>query len=102
MTTPTAPAAEAPTWPTAKCNDDGCSADIIWARTNAGKAMPVDAVPVDNGNVLLRPWPGRDEPEAHVVNMPERFDAPRYTSHFVTCPAAASFRRPRRAVRRSV
>lgn len=62
--------------------------------------MPVDAESAKNGNVLLRPWPGRVEPEAHVVSNPARlFGKTTYVSHFVSCPQADKFRRPTRARR---
>lgn len=31
-----------------------CDAEITWARTAAGKAMPLDRLPDPNGNVVLR------------------------------------------------
>lgn len=50
-----------------------CDARIVWSRTKAGKAMPLNYEPVDDGNVVLN---GR-----------------RYVSHFVTCKFAAQHRR---------
>jgi hypothetical protein len=73
-----------------------CGAEVIWAVTRDDKRMPLDAVPVDGGNVLLnmgaRPW------RATVVGkdvQPSIFgdDSPRYTSHFSTCPHADSHRK---------
>jgi len=31
-----------------------CDAEIMWVRTVAGKAMPLDIEPDPNGNVVLR------------------------------------------------
>ncbi len=78
-----------------------CGADIIWAVTSTGSRMPVDAQPVDGGNVLLTergaPVSG-NPPLATVVGkqaQPNLFgdDGPRYVSHFSTCPNADSHRR---------
>lgn len=38
-------------WPTAKCGH--CPRLIVWARTDAGKPMPVDADYSTAGNVML-------------------------------------------------
>jgi hypothetical protein len=79
-----------------------CGAAIIWTRTAAGdKPMPVDAKPVDGGNVLLSRGPaGIGTPTSTVVGktiQPNLFgdDSPRYTSHFSTCPHADSHRKAR-------
>jgi hypothetical protein len=83
--------------PVATCRS--CGARIRWAVTPAGKRIPLDADPVDGGNVLLHeaPNPGED-PTATVVGkrvQPNLFgdDGPRYVSHFSTCPDAAAHRR---------
>lgn len=77
-----------------------CPAEIVWARTtgSSGKLMPIDAAPVDGGNVLVDF--SHDPPLATVVGkrtQPSLFgdDGPRYTSHFATCPNADSHRRTR-------
>ncbi len=84
-------------WQGARCRS--CGAPIIWARTEAGKPMPVDADPIDGGNVLLVAT-GTATPIArsHPAVDP-RIDglaveaAPRHTSHFATCPQAGKWRR---------
>lgn len=73
-----------------------CGAEIVWAYTPAGKRIPVDARPVDGGNVLLHRAPGQD-PTATVIGkavQPALFgdDSPRYVSHFATCPDADQHR----------
>jgi hypothetical protein len=77
-----------------------CQAPIVWATTSAGKNMPVDAEPSDDGNVLLFPTVDHKviaiamgKREATMSKAKER-----YKSHFATCPSAASFRKgPRKA-----
>jgi hypothetical protein len=73
-----------------------CGAEIRWARTVAGKRIPLDPQPVEGGNlaptfgpvgqilvrVVGRPWNGR-----------------RWRSHFATCPnrnAHRAGRKPKR------
>lgn len=72
-----------------------CGAQIIWARTERGKAMPVDAQSTPDGNLVLTEEP-TGELIARVDARPMR---QRYTSHFQTCPNADSHRRPRGAAR---
>lgn len=75
-----------------------CGAPVVWAVTTTGKRMPVDADPVDGGNVLLSPAVSSGQaPTATVVGkavQPNLFgdDSPRYVSHFSTCPNAARHR----------
>lgn len=73
-----------------------CDAPIIWAKSPAGKAMPIDAEPVPDGNVLLVAN-GSATPNAIVVEADHQWaeGARRYKSHFATCPNAASHRRSR-------
>lgn len=69
-----------------------CGAPIRWARTRAGKAVPLDAEPADDGNVVLQ-----EDGTARVLTRRQMdgggVAAPRYTSHFATCPDAARHRR---------
>ncbi len=74
----------------AKCNS--CGAEIIWAHTASGKAIPLDAEPVPFGNLVV--VPGADGPRALSVNIPGAL-GPRYVSHFATCPNANQHRKPR-------
>jgi hypothetical protein len=68
-----------------------CKAPIVWAKTEAGRPMPLDAEPVDGGNVALV--------DGIVVVLGaaarERLDGKLelYRSHFATCPFADDFRR---------
>lgn len=76
-----------------------CDAPIRWAKTAAGKSMPLDADPVDHGNVTIVGWePGSYPPVPQVVVGQLAFgDTPvdlyRYVSHFSTCPQAGVHRR---------
>jgi hypothetical protein len=80
-----------------------CKAPIFWALTPNGRRIPLDAEPVDGGNIVLDD-PAAEAPTdprtARVVGkeaQPNLFgdDGPRYTSHFATCPDADSHRKPR-------
>lgn len=70
-----------------------CHAPIVWAITNTGRRMPVDAEPAENGTlVLYESTPG----EVHVAPASEHPTiVDRHVSHFATCPNAAQHRRAR-------
>ncbi len=75
-----------------------CDALIRWAKTSAGKLMPLDAEPTRNGNVQLG-WVGGEE-IAIVVGPADAVAAQAagielYLSHFATCPSAAQHRASR-------
>lgn len=80
----------------ARCKS--CGAAITWARTEGGKAIPIDHASTPRGNLLLLPDLFGD-PTAAVITaetfVPAR--CPRYQSHFATCPFAPEHRRPREA-----
>lgn len=64
-----------------------CGAEIGWVVSVAsGKRMPIDVVPVPNGNIELVAGDGI------VVVEPEP-DVRRFVSHFVTCPQSADWRK---------
>ena len=76
-----------------KCR--ACDASILWSLTSAtGKRMPLDEDPVPEGDFVIEER-GRDLYAHHVrekgLNLNPRSD--RFTSHFVTCPAASDFRK---------
>jgi len=76
-----------------KCS--ACERAIIWATTSTGKSMPVDAVPSDNGNVVLFPTVDDGRFVALVLGSLEILHysgRERFTSHFATCPYAELFR----------
>jgi hypothetical protein len=67
-----------------------CNAEIIWAVTDSGKRMPLDAEPAERPTGLFRLDTSCDPPHASSAA-----GEPVYLSHFVTCPNAAQHRRPR-------
>lgn len=89
-----------------------CRSAIVWAiNDTTGRLMPLDALPVDDGNVILT---GRERahtsgevfPECHVFGSHPTFgdhefnpDAPRRKSHFATCPEADAHRRTKGGLR---
>lgn len=72
-----------------------CNARIIWARTTGDRAMPVDAEPVDGGNIELTMQGHRVV--ATVTDAPTLFGPALRTSHFATCPDADKWRETRPA-----
>lgn len=71
--------------PTRPCR--ACGAPIYWGLTNSGRKIPLDPAPTPTGNLAFRD-------DGRVVSdhgFPTT--APRYVSHFVTCPRADEFRR---------
>lgn len=73
-----------------------CNASILWARTERGKRIPLDAEPYegddDRGLFVLRE---PDDPEGPLAIAAWGLDGlePHYRSHFATCPDAARHRR---------
>jgi hypothetical protein len=72
-----------------KCRS--CGQPIMWCKTAAtGTLMPLDARPVENGNVIIK------DGLAHVLKgelFEEMADGPRFISHFATCPDHAKHRK---------
>jgi hypothetical protein len=70
-----------------------CGASIIWALTQNGKRIPLDAEPAERPSGLFRL-----EGSATGSMPPIAISAagePVYLSHFVTCPNADQHRKPR-------
>ena len=85
-------------WETARCRS--CGARIVWARTVAGRMMPVNVEPAAAGNVLLVPQADpTDPPLARVLHTEaERAqvrDAPLHLAHFASCTHADEHRKPK-------
>ncbi|MCK9929361.1 hypothetical protein MXD62_19615 [Frankia sp. Mgl5] len=80
---------------TSRCRS--CQAKIRWARTETGKAIPIDAEPTPDGNVTLSGGAAILREAApviatvHAVGTP--LEGPRWTSHFATCAQAAQHRK---------
>jgi hypothetical protein len=75
-----------------------CHAAILWAvNAKSGKREPLDAEPREDGNIEIVE-PGPDGPLIRHLTGEELplFGevAPRYVSHFATCPDAPVHRRP--------
>lgn len=84
----------------------GCGAQIIWAYTELGRRMPVDADPSPTGNVELHRIGGGYDVGAKVLGAAElehaRGAGSRLrTSHHATCPKADEFRHGRERRRSS-
>ncbi len=73
----------------ARCRS--CGAQIIWATTAAGHVIPLDAEPVENGNISLA------DGKAIVVDKGSLFETvvggPYYQSHFASCKDAEKWRK---------
>lgn len=69
-----------------------CGAPIVWAITEAGKRVPLDAKPIRIA-IVARGNDGAEirEGDALVIGS----GANGYQSHFATCPNAAAHRKPR-------
>lgn len=75
----------------AKCKS--CGAPIVWARSEKGTPMPIDAQKSLFGNIELS-WFGRGEPPTATIVAP---GSGSYVSHFATCPKASAHRRRKAA-----
>jgi hypothetical protein len=71
-----------------------CGAPIIWAKTQGGKNIPLDAEPGMNGNILLSNgiaiYCDPIDPDFYDGLSGEN---QRYVSHFATCPNAEKHRK---------
>lgn len=96
-----------------------CGAELEWARTTEGHSIPLDRVPVPDGNIIFdyEPTGAVDVPACSSEQRPERRLVARvltavqlermradalpgltpklYKSHFATCPDAAKYRKPK-------
>ena len=70
-------------WSSSKCR--GCGAEIRWIKTEANKAMPVDANP---RNFYVERIDSADGISRQTWKMMSG-----YESHFATCPKADQFRK---------
>ncbi len=70
-----------------------CPASILWATTEKGRSMPVDAEPHPDGNVEIT-YDELGRPHAVVHGQPPMMVAGTlHMPHFATCPNAAEWRR---------
>ena len=93
----------APRWPIAACSAPECGAPMMWGYLAGGggvKRHPFDAAPSQVGNIRLIDN-GNQGPVGTVLTKEGVAAAraqgePLHTSHFTTCTAASTFRRPKR------
>lgn len=71
-----------------------CKAPLIWATTEGGKLMPLDAEPSERGNVLLQGTQARVLDRELAVAYRAQ-GTPLYLSHFAECPDREKFRKPK-------
>jgi hypothetical protein len=70
-----------------------CNAPIIWAVTDRGRDMPVNAEPSADGSVQLVGREGQ-APLAKVLKVADRFGKTNLRrSHFADCPDAPRWRK---------
>jgi hypothetical protein len=70
-----------------------CGAPMLWVEMlKSGKKNPLDPVPVKHGNIIIV---GDGKAEAVSKNEPAAPGELLYVSHYVTCPEAKKFRRPK-------
>lgn len=73
-----------------------CDAEIVWTTdVDSGKRAPIDASPVEKGNIILTS--GNNGPESRVLTKAQLAARPTtgglYVSHFVTCPQRGEWRK---------
>lgn len=64
-----------------------CHAEIMWKRTERGKAIPLDRAPVYDGNIYL----DNQDTAIYATSDVER-NGNLYVAHFTTCPDSATFK----------
>lgn len=75
-------------------NCKACDTEIRFAKTKAGKTMPVDAKSSTDGNLVLF-RDGHGTLCSRAAGPADQL-RPRHKAHFATCPQAGSFRKDRR------
>lgn len=78
---------------TERCRYKGCKAEICFARTPEGKAMPIDAVPFPREDIA-RPgrWLVVEGPKGLLCHRGDEIDTAEqvYVSHFASCPGVVT------------
>ena len=86
-----------------KCR--ACGAPIVWAESERGRMMPIDAEPSPRGNLIKIGVAERVDPLRRrystvpivgVVAADDPSPAERYLSHFASCPHADQLRKGKR------
>ena len=78
-------------WPVEQCRSPRCGRNIIWAKTQNLRDMPVDAEPDPEGKLLLS-WDFNVVRCTLTRTARQRFAKTLYTSHFATCRDADRYR----------
>lgn len=68
-----------------------CHDPIVWAVTEAGKRIPLNAEPVIGGNMTLTGSTARML-SADGQRLAATMQQPRHVAHFVTCPQSGRWR----------
>jgi hypothetical protein len=76
---------------TARCRS--CNASIIWTITTNGKRMPIDAEPVEDGNVMVDEFSNANYLSAEQRQIYIAKGGKLFKSHFATCQFAETHRR---------
>lgn len=81
---------------TQKCRS--CNADIFWCLSSLGKNIPIDAEPVDNGNLYIvkngfRYLAISVNANTTIAEVCRKENREKYISHFATCPHANQHRK---------
>lgn len=78
---------------------------MFWAVSERGRPIPMDPLPLPDGNMALRWTAGHDGGAAGVIVLMARvipaderphYDGPLYQTHFLSCPFAGHHRSNRR------
>lgn len=68
-----------------------CQAEIVWATSaKSGGPMPLNAVNVPSGNVVLREGKAVVLGKVALAELPA--ETPRFVSHHATCPQGPAWR----------
>lgn len=73
-----------------------CDAEVIWATSQTGKAMPLNAKPDPFGNVKVYGRPGAVSAvvlAGDALEETRRLGVPLYMPHHATCPQGRAWRK---------
>lgn len=76
-----------------------CRGEILWCKTDAGKNIPVDLAPDNDGNVIVTGTLGRFRAQVLSAAEARAYTGDRlslHKAHFATCPFADRFRKKTR------
>lgn len=66
-----------------------CGAPVQWAKTSSGKAIPIDPMPREDGNIQLVDY------GSYLGALVGAAGSGSHVSHFATCKNANGHRKPR-------